>query len=100
MYLCHATKRTKDGARTFLTPVRSVRRGSKVVQEIVANLGRLDARELREAAAISRHFLGPKPTSRLACPVILRTGADNAYRSRTRADNATSPCQPNVGFPS
>jgi transposase len=60
MYLRHATKRTKDGPRTYWTLVRSVRRGSRVVQEVVANLGRLDAAELREAAAIARHFLGTK----------------------------------------
>jgi transposase len=60
MYLRHATKRTKDGPRTYWSLVRSVRRGSKVVQETVAHLGRLDAAEVREAAAISRHFLGSK----------------------------------------
>lgn len=60
MYLRHSTKRTKDGRRTYWSLVRSVRRGSKVVQEVVANLGRLDAREQREAAAIARHFLGTK----------------------------------------
>jgi hypothetical protein len=60
MYLRHATKRTKDGKRTYWTLVRSVRRGRKVVQEVVAHLGRLDAREVREAAAIARHFLGAK----------------------------------------
>jgi len=60
MYLRHATKRTKSGKRTYWTLVRSVRRGAKVVQEVVANLGRLDPREVREAAAIARHFLGAK----------------------------------------
>lgn len=60
MYLRHASKRTKDGKRTYWTLVRSVRRGRKVVQEVVAHLGRLDAREVREAAAIARHFLGAK----------------------------------------
>lgn len=60
MYLRHATKRTKGGRRTYWTLVRSVRRGTKVVQEVVANLGRLDPAEVREAAAIARHFLGPK----------------------------------------
>ena len=60
MYLRHATKRTKGGKRTYWTLVRSVRRGGKVVQEVVANLGRLEPDEVREAAAIARHFLGPK----------------------------------------
>lgn len=60
MYLRHSTKRTKDGDQTYWTLVRSVRRGAKVVQETVANLGRLDAAKLREAVAISRHFLGAR----------------------------------------
>lgn len=60
MYLRHATKRTKSGKRTYWTLVRSVRRGARVVQEVVASLGRLDPREVREAAAIARHFLGAR----------------------------------------
>lgn len=64
MYLRHATKRTKDGPRTYWSLVRSVRRGSKVVQETVANLGRLEGADLREAAAISRHFLGQRADQR------------------------------------
>ena len=64
MYLRHTTKRTRDGSRTYWSLVRSVRRGSKVVQETVANLGRLDGEDLREAAAISRHFLGHRADQR------------------------------------
>jgi hypothetical protein len=60
MYLRHATKWTKSGKRTYWTLVRSVRRGARVVQEVVASLGRLDPKEVREAAAIARHFLGAK----------------------------------------
>jgi len=60
MYLRHSTKRTKEGLQTYWSLVRSVRRGSKVVQETVAHLGRLDAVKQREALAIARHFLGPK----------------------------------------
>lgn len=60
MYLRHKKVRGKDGTTTYWTLVRSVRRGSKVVQETVANLGRLDEAAVREASALSRHFLGPK----------------------------------------
>lgn len=64
MYLRHATKHTKEGPRTYWSLVRSVRRGSKVVQETVANLGRLEGDAQREAAAISRHFLGSRADQR------------------------------------
>lgn len=60
MYLRHATKRTKGGKRTYWSLVRSVRRKGKVVQEVVAYLGRLGSAEVREASAIARHFLGAK----------------------------------------
>ena len=60
MYLRHKKVRGKDGVTRYWTLVRSVRRGSKVVQETVANLGRLDDEAVREATALARHFLGPK----------------------------------------
>ena len=60
MYLRHKKVRGKDGVTRYWTLVRSVRRGSKVVQETVANLGKLDEEAVREATALSRHFLGPK----------------------------------------
>lgn len=60
MYLRHKKVRGKDGVTSYWTLVRSVRRGSKVVQETVANLGRLDEEAVREATALARHFLGSK----------------------------------------
>lgn len=60
MYLRHKKVRGKDGVSWYWTLVRSVRRGSKVVQETVANLGRLDEDAAREATALARHFLGEK----------------------------------------
>lgn len=60
MYLRHKKVRGKDGVTSYWTLVRSVRRGSKVVQETVANLGRLDEKAIGEATALARHFLGPK----------------------------------------
>ncbi|MBK8338048.1 MAG: hypothetical protein IPL03_16435 [Sterolibacteriaceae bacterium] len=53
MYLRDTTRRTRTARRT--SPwrlVRSVRRGRKVIQETVAQLGELDAEAERE-----RHFL-------------------------------------------
>lgn len=60
MYLRHKKVRGKGGVTRYWTLVRSVRRGSKVVQETVASLGRLDDFGVREATALARHFLGPK----------------------------------------
>jgi transposase len=60
MYLRHKTVRSKDGSARYWTLVRSVRHGSRVVQETVAHLGRLDEHALREATALARHFLGPR----------------------------------------
>jgi transposase len=62
MYLRHKQVRGQAGTTSYWTLVRSVRRGSKVVQETVANLGRLDEQAVREASALARHFLGPKAT--------------------------------------
>jgi transposase len=58
MYLRHKRVRTKGGVQTYWTLVRSVRHGSKVRQQVVAQLGRLDARGQRQASALARHFLG------------------------------------------
>ena len=60
MYLRHKKVRGKDGVTRYWTLVRSVRRGSKVLQETVANLGRLDDDAIREGTALARHFLGPE----------------------------------------
>jgi hypothetical protein len=60
MYLRHAKRRTKEGVQTYWTLVRSVRQGSKVRQQVVAHLGRLDADEQRKASALARHFLGAR----------------------------------------
>ena len=60
MYLRHKKVKGKDGTARYWTLVRSVRRGSKVVQETVANLRRLDDEAVREATALARHFLGPR----------------------------------------
>jgi hypothetical protein len=60
MYLRHKEVRGKDGTKRYWTLVRSVRRGSKVYQQTVAHLGKLDEKAVREATALARHFLGDK----------------------------------------
>lgn len=58
MYLRHST-RVKDGkAHTYWRLVRSVRHGSKVRQETVAQLGELDAQGRADARALARHITG------------------------------------------
>ncbi|MGQ0612617.1 MAG: hypothetical protein ACT4PV_02545, partial [Planctomycetaceae bacterium] len=60
MYLRHTRVRKNGKAYTYWRLVRSVRRGSRVVQETVAQLGELDARGRAKASALARHFLGEK----------------------------------------
>ncbi len=58
MYLRHTT-RFKDGkAHTYWRLVRTVRHGSKVVQETVAQLGELDAEGRAKAKALARSITG------------------------------------------
>ena len=58
MYLRHTT-RFKDGkSHTYWRLVRSVRRGGKVVQETVAQLGELDAEGRAKAKALARSITG------------------------------------------
>ena len=58
MYLRHSTRRRNGKTHTYWTLVRSVRHGSKVRQETVANLGKLDAAGRLKASQLARHFLG------------------------------------------
>ena len=56
MYLRHTT-RVKDGKRhVYWQLVRSVRRGGKVVQETVAQLGELDAEGRARATRLARQI--------------------------------------------
>lgn len=58
MYLRHSTRRKDGKAHTYWRLVRSVRRGGKVVQETVANLGELDAQGRAKARALARQITG------------------------------------------
>jgi transposase len=58
VYLRHAVRRKGRTTHTYWRLVRSVRRGSKVVQETVAHLGELDAQGRAKAQALARQITG------------------------------------------
>ncbi|MBK7237258.1 MAG: hypothetical protein IPI02_17050 [Sterolibacteriaceae bacterium] len=57
MYLRYTT-RHKDGKTHVWRLVRSVRRGRKVIQETVAQLGELDAEGRARATSLAREICG------------------------------------------
>jgi transposase len=58
MYLRHTTVREQGKTRSYWRLVRSVRRGRKVVQETVAQLGELDAHGRARARALALQIIG------------------------------------------
>ena len=58
MYLRHTTVRKGDKTHTYWRLVRSVRRGRKVVQETVAQLGELDSEGRGRAKLLAREITG------------------------------------------
>lgn len=58
MYLRHTTVRTNGKTRSYWRLVRSVRRGRKVVQETVAQLGELDAQGRARARSLALRITG------------------------------------------
>lgn len=58
MYLRHTTVRKGGKTHVYWRLVRSVRRGGKVVQETVAQLGELDAQGRARAEALARQMTG------------------------------------------
>ena len=60
MYLRPTRIKRKGRVETYWTLVRSVRRGGKVVQETVAQLGRLDDVERAGASELAQRFLGER----------------------------------------
>jgi transposase len=58
MYLRHTTRRKDGKTHVYWQLVRSVRRGRKVVQEMVAQLGELDADGRARANALARSIAG------------------------------------------
>ena len=59
MYLRHSTVHKEGKTHTYWRLVRSVRRGGKVRQETVAQLGELDAQGRAKAQALARRMTGP-----------------------------------------
>ena len=58
MYLRHSTTRKGDKTHTYWRLVRSIRRGGKVVQQTVAQLGELDAEGRAKAKELARQLTG------------------------------------------
>ena len=58
MYLRHSTIRKNGKTHTYWRLVRSVRRGGKVRQETVAQLGELDAKGRARATGLARQITG------------------------------------------
>ena len=58
MYLRHTTRRKDGKTHVYWRLVRSVRRGRKVIQETVAQLGELDAQGRARAQALARSITG------------------------------------------
>jgi len=89
MYLRHTTRRKDGKAHTYWQLVRSVRMGSKVVQQTVAHLGELDAEGRAQARALAHRlvgaaeqpelFAGPGPGAE-----VVRVRLDRVRLERTR----------------
>ena len=63
MYLRHSVRRKNGKQHTYWRLVRSVRRGGKVVQETVAQLGELDAAGRANARLLAQQITGTRPTA-------------------------------------
>ena len=63
MYLRHTTRRKDGKTHVYWRLVRSVRRGRKVIQETVAQLGELDAQGRARAQALARSITGGEARS-------------------------------------
>lgn len=61
VYLRHTVRRKDGKAHIYWRLVRSVRRGRKVIQETVAQLGELDAEGRAHADALAREITGRAP---------------------------------------
>jgi transposase len=79
VYLRHTTRQKDGKAHTYWRLVRSVRRGGKVRQETVAQLGELDAQGRANARALARQITGRDAQRELFEPA---TGSAEAVRVR------------------
>ena len=81
MYLRHAIRRKGGKEYTYWQLVRSVRRGGKLAQEVVAQLGELDAQGRVRARELAARITGGamqgqlfEPLPQWHVPVAVRTG--------------------------
>lgn len=90
MYLRHSTVRKDGKTHTYWRLVRSVRRGKKVVQETVAQLGELDAKGRANAKALARHFMGEDDQLELFEDVAEDDGTVRVQLKRVRLERSRS----------
>lgn len=90
MYLRHTVRRKGGKAHTYWQLVRSVRRGDKVAQEVVAHLGELDAQGRLRARQLAARIAGGAIQGRLfeplpewQAPVAVRTDQVRVERARS-----------------
>lgn len=79
MYLRHTTRRKDGKTHVYWQLVRSVRRGYKVVQETVAQLGELDGASLAFCRTAVRKSSQPCATGGLLKHLIQRGDAASAF---------------------
>jgi len=83
MYLRHSTRRKDGKTHTYWRLVRSVRRGGKVVQETVAQLGELDAQGRANARDLAFAMTGRKSVP-IHVPPNWSVGTDILFSIRRR----------------
>ena len=76
MYLRHTIRRKGGKEHTYWQLVRSVRRGGKVAQEVMAQLGELDAQGRVQARLLAARITGGacrwfRTTAAVACTVAV-----------------------------
>jgi hypothetical protein len=90
LYLRHTTIRKDGKTHTYWRLVRCVRRGRKVVQETVAQLGELDAEGRASARALAQSITGRAPRPDLfttpSAPVPVQLDQVRVERSRRFGD--------------
>ena len=88
MYLRHTTVRRNGKAHTYWKLVRSVRHGRKVRQEVVAELGKLDARGRTRAKKLAAHLLGRRVHPSLFEPEEESVDLALVHASRVHVDRS------------
>jgi hypothetical protein len=90
LYLRHTIRRKGGKEHTYWQLVRSVRRGGKVAQEVVAQLGELDAQGRVQARLLALRITGGamqgqlfEPPSQWHTPVAVRTDQVRVERARS-----------------